>query len=99
MKLLLVEDEPDLAKGIRDYLKGNDFVCEWVNTAASAINKLSDHDYDCILLDLMLPDGDGLQVLKELKRQNKRKALSSFLQKKHWKRASKVLTWEQMISL
>jgi len=71
MKLLLVEDEPDLAKGIRDYLKGNDFVCEWVNTAASAINKLSDHDYDCILLDLMLPDGDGLQVLKELKRQNK----------------------------
>lgn len=71
MKLLLIEDEKDLATTIQDYLTGNDFVCEWVITAKSAIDKISTYNYDCILLDLMLPDGNGFEILKELKKQNK----------------------------
>lgn len=67
MKILLIEDERDLADSIIQYLKGNDFVCEWVNTTAAALDKISSHSYDCILLDLMLPDGNGFQILKELK--------------------------------
>lgn len=71
MKLLLIEDEPELAKSIRDYLNGNEFVCEWADHFSSALEKISVYDYDCILLDLMLPDGDGLEILTELRKQNK----------------------------
>lgn len=71
MKLLLIEDEQELANSIQNYLKGNNFVCEVVINIKSAIDKISTYDYDCILLDLMLPDGNGFEILKELKRQNK----------------------------
>lgn len=71
MKLLLIEDEQELANSIQTYLTGNYFVCECAINAKSAIDKISTYDYDCILLDLMLPDGNGFEILKELKRQNK----------------------------
>lgn len=71
MKLLLIEDEKDLAVSIQKYLTGKDFVCEWADNLKEAIDKISIYDYDCILLDLMLPDGNGFEILKELKEQNK----------------------------
>ena len=71
MKLLLIEDEKELALSIQKYLTGKDFVCEWVFHKKDAIEKISIYDYDCILLDLMLPDGNGFDILKELKQQNK----------------------------
>jgi len=71
MKLLLVEDEVELAKSILDYLNDNDFVCEWANNFSSAMYKISGYNYDCILLDLMLPDGNGLNLLTELKNNHK----------------------------
>lgn len=71
MKLLLIEDEKELAESIRNYLTGNNFICEWVNNATAAIDKISIYEYDCILLDLMLPDGNGFEILEQLKRQNK----------------------------
>jgi DNA-binding response OmpR family regulator len=71
MKLLLVEDEVELAQSILDYLNDNDFVCEWVDNFSSAMDKISGYNYDCILLDLMLPDGDGFDLLTELKHNNK----------------------------
>jgi DNA-binding response OmpR family regulator len=71
MKLLLVEDEKELAISIQNYLTDKDFVCEWAGNAEAAMNKISIYDYDCILLDLTLPDGNGFEILKELKRQNK----------------------------
>lgn len=71
MKLLLIEDEARLAESIREYLSGNNFICEWANTSKSALDKIANYEYDCILLDLMLPDGSGFEILKELKRLNK----------------------------
>ena len=71
MKLLLIEDEKELALSILKYLTDKDFVCEWVYNKKDAIDKISIYDYDCILLDLMLPDGNGFEILKELKDQNK----------------------------
>jgi DNA-binding response OmpR family regulator len=71
MKLLLIEDEKELALSIQKYLTDKDFVCEWVDNAKAAISKFSIYDYDCILLDLMLPDGKGFDILKELKHQKK----------------------------
>ncbi len=71
MKLLLVEDETELAVSIQQYLTNNDFVCEWAKDTKAALERVSIYDYDCVLLDLMLPDGNGFDILKELKRQNK----------------------------
>ncbi|HMP92950.1 MAG TPA: response regulator transcription factor [Phnomibacter sp.] len=71
MKLLLIEDERELAESISTYLRGNDFVCEWVATADAALEKIHIYEYDCILLDLMLPDGSGFDILKALKNQQK----------------------------
>ncbi|MBL0068632.1 MAG: response regulator transcription factor [Chitinophagaceae bacterium] len=71
MKLLLIEDEKELALSIQKYLTDKDFVCEWVYNKKDAIEKISIYDYDCILLDLMLPDGNGFDILKELKHQKK----------------------------
>lgn len=71
MKILIVEDENDIAESIRSYLRSNDMVCEMARDAFSALHKISMYDYDCILLDLMLPDGDGFAILKELRKQEK----------------------------
>jgi DNA-binding response OmpR family regulator len=71
MKILLIEDEKELALGIENYLKGNDYVCEWAENIKTALEKISNHHYDCILLDLMLPDGNGFEILQEIKLQKK----------------------------
>jgi DNA-binding response OmpR family regulator len=69
MKLLIVEDEPELAAGLDSYLRGQHFVCELAATFDQAQEKMLLYDYDCILLDLTLPGGDGLALLRELKQQ------------------------------
>ena len=71
MKLLLIEDEKELALSIQKYLTDKDFVCEWANNTKDALDKIFIYDYDCILLDLMLPDGNGFKILKGLKQENK----------------------------
>ena len=71
MKILLIEDELELSKSIQQYLSVNDFLCESVNNIQDAFDKIALYQYDCILLDLSLPDGDGFEILKELKNANK----------------------------
>jgi len=71
MKILLIEDEQELSKSILQYLSGNDVLCEAVNNIQEAFDKITMYQYDCILLDLSLPDGNGFEILKELKSQNK----------------------------
>jgi DNA-binding response OmpR family regulator len=71
MKILIVEDEIELARDMMHYLSSERFLCEWVSDFPSAFEKIHTHDYDCILLDIMIPGGDGLQILKELKKQQK----------------------------
>lgn len=71
MKILIIEDEIELAKSISEYLSGESYLCEFASTFSDAMNKIEAFQYDCILLDIMLPDGNGLTILEELKRQNK----------------------------
>lgn len=67
MKLLIVEDNRQLAENISAYLDKERYICENAYTCDEAIEKLHLFAYDIILLDLMLPDGSGLDVLKALK--------------------------------
>ncbi len=71
MKILLIEDEAGLAESITAYLSGENYHCELAETYQSAVEKIHAYSYDCILLDLMLPGGNGLQLLELLKKQNK----------------------------
>lgn len=67
MKILIVEDEKELRKTLAHSLQKEQFVVETADDYAGASDKIAVYDYDCILLDIMLPDGSGLALLKELK--------------------------------
>lgn len=71
MKLLIIEDETELAKSISEYLSEENYLCEFASTFSEAMSKIEAFHYDCILLDITLPDGNGLTILEELKKQNK----------------------------
>ena len=67
MKILVVEDEKELLKSIHDSLIQEQFLIETAENYQSASEKIALYSYDCILLDIMLPGGNGLQLLQQLK--------------------------------
>ncbi|MCA5005485.1 response regulator transcription factor [Sphingobacterium bovistauri] len=67
MKVLIVEDELALQAGIREFLAGEKFLVEVASTYMEAIDKVMNYPYDCVLLDVMLPGGSGLDVLREMR--------------------------------
>jgi DNA-binding response OmpR family regulator len=67
MKLLVIEDNPDLRQNIHTYLQREGHVCEYATDYREAFNKIMSHSYDVVLIDIMLPGGDGLQILEKLK--------------------------------
>lgn len=70
MKILIIEDEKELAKSMRDYFNEQGLVTELSYTYKSAIEKINLFAYDCLLIDINLPDGSGLDVIKFLKNKN-----------------------------
>ncbi len=68
MKILIVEDEPSLREIMVRTLTREQYVVEQAADYAAALDKIAAYDYDCILLDIMLPGGSGLRLLEELKR-------------------------------
>lgn len=71
MKLLVIEDEKDLSDSIRKYLTTEQFTCEAAYDYESASEKIHLNDYSCIILDITLPNGSGLDLLRELKKMGK----------------------------
>lgn len=63
-KILVVDDNPDVLKLIADILESNGYEVKTFSDGASAIKELESNDYDVVLTDLMMPDVDGMQVLK-----------------------------------
>lgn len=71
MKILIIEDEPQMLDNMRRTLEQEQYLVESAATYTEALDKIGAYAYDCILLDVMLPDGNGLKILKELKVQQK----------------------------
>ena len=71
MKILIIEDEKQLVKSIAQFLRQESYVCEVAYTASEANEKILLFDYDCILLDISLPDGNGLKILEKLRENHK----------------------------
>lgn len=72
MKILIIEDEPSLRELIQRSLEKERYVVEVAADFQSGLRKIEDYDYDCVLLDIMLPDGNGLNLLEQLKKMRKR---------------------------
>ena len=75
MKLLIIEDEAGLRDNITTYFNEDGNICESCADLSGAMDKLSSYQYDCVLLDIGLPDGDGFAVLDFLKKQRKDEAV------------------------
>ncbi len=71
MKILIIEDEKELSNSICTYFATEQFICETAFDFHTAIEKISLYEYACIILDITLPGGSGLNILKDLKAQGK----------------------------
>ena len=67
MKILIIEDEPLLAQSIQQFLQSAGNTCDIADRFESAWMKIGVYQYDCILVDITLPDGNGLDIVKELR--------------------------------
>lgn len=67
MKILVIEDEQDLQDVIVESLKREEYLTETASTFLAAMDKIVSYEYDCVLLDIMLPGGSGLDILRELR--------------------------------
>ncbi|HEY4323787.1 MAG TPA: response regulator transcription factor [Mucilaginibacter sp.] len=67
MRILIVEDEPELLKSIKSYLTQNNFLCDAVDNVREARDYFLDTAYDCIVLDITFPVGNGFEILRKLK--------------------------------
>ncbi|MCL6523680.1 MAG: response regulator transcription factor [Thermoflavifilum sp.] len=75
MKILIVEDEIALQQSMLQYLSAAGFHCDHATHFREALQKLDEKDYDAVVLDIMLPDGDGLLLLKILKEDKKQEGV------------------------
>lgn len=82
MKVLVVEDEIELQQTIVQFLENEKIIAETASTFSEGMDKIISFDYDCILLDIMLPDGDGISLLKELKKLQKKNCCNNFICKR-----------------
>ena len=68
MKILVIEDEKMLCETIVSYLEAEGYVCEHADTVEMGTEKINLYEYDCMLVDIGLPDGNGLTLVRELKK-------------------------------
>jgi DNA-binding response OmpR family regulator len=71
MKVLIIEDHLELARNIQDFLTAEGYICELCHTMETAKEKLALFQYDCILLDIGLPDGNGISLLNNIRAEHK----------------------------
>jgi DNA-binding response OmpR family regulator len=67
MKLLIIEDEDELLNSVKSFLKSEGYLCESASNYEEGSEKINLYDYDCIVADIGLPDGSGLDLIQELK--------------------------------
>jgi DNA-binding response OmpR family regulator len=69
MKVLVIEDEIAIQDSISTYLTQQGYICETASRVSEADEKVGFYEYDCIIVDLMLPDGTGLEIISKLKKE------------------------------
>lgn len=72
MKILIIEDEPEMARSLKEFLLNENYLVEEASTYQSGLEKVMNYEYDCVLLDVMLPGGNGLDILRALENEGKK---------------------------
>lgn len=75
MKILIIEDERGLREVIQQSLEKEKYIVETAHDYISGLEKIGSYDYDCVLIDIMLPHGSGLDLVRELKNMRKKEAV------------------------
>jgi DNA-binding response OmpR family regulator len=75
MKILIVEDERQLLDSMMTFLKESGMTCDKAENLKDAIDKIEHNDFDCIVLDIGLPDGSGLRVIEEMQQKENQTAI------------------------
>ena len=70
MKILIIEDEKALSNSIEEYLLEERHICEAVHTYREAVEKINLYEYDCLIVDINLPDGSGFDLIKLIKQKS-----------------------------
>jgi len=65
MRVLLIEDESRLAKALIHVMKRENIIMDWRDTATGGVDAISTGSYDCFIIDIQLPDGDGLALIQD----------------------------------
>ncbi len=71
MKLLIIEDEPILLKDLGEFVAREGFLYDLAQDYSTAVEKIMLYDYDCVILDINLPDGSGFDILQKLQQHQK----------------------------
>ena len=71
MKLLIIEDETEMLKSLQDFAKDEGYFCDTAGNFRESIERINLYDYDCIILDINLPDGSGFDLLEILHKEDK----------------------------
>ncbi|WP_140938562.1 response regulator transcription factor [Sphingobacterium lumbrici] len=71
MKILIIEDEVELLHSVQEFLEQENYLIESATDYDAAVEKVLSYPYDCVLLDIMLPGGNGLDILRVLKKEKK----------------------------
>lgn len=72
MKILIIEDEVEIVRSVREFLQSENFLVEEALTFQEGMGKVMNYDYDCVLLDIMLPGGSGLDILRALEKEKRK---------------------------
>ena len=72
MRVLVVEDDPDLLRALSRALREAGYAVDEANDGASGLSKALSTEYECVVLDLMLPKVDGWEILRQLRQKKKR---------------------------
>ncbi len=75
MKILIIEDEQSLAESINNFLNSEGHICEIASDYNTAIEKITIYLYDIIIVDITLPDGNGLNIISELKKKESKSGI------------------------
>ena len=89
MKILIIEDEKQLLDSIMTFLQESGMNCDKASSLAEAIEKIDSSEYDCIVLDIGLPDGSGLKIIGEMQKKDNQTAIVIVSAKKFIRRQTR----------
>jgi len=96
MKVIIVENEIDILESIRTYLVKQEFVCEAVSTYADDEEKINLYQYDCLIIDIMLPDSSGINIIRLAKKLKIGAGIKAIMRRRYFNGGQHIPNWRKV---